>query len=291
MKKNIKIILYLILILTSNNLASRIIGGPFENLTIWRHWVVKNGSATEKISFYNSDSIDVKLSAKLVVLKDDYRKNDSTVAILWDSILVKNKALETHDFPSINLEDLSRVYLSITKETQKDTTVQEYPLENYFPIGEISENGNYIPFGWANSIHLIFKVGSLIYESNKDYLIDLYIKCTPKNEVDYSVKKIHLITHEQAQKFLFSNEMYSKFLEKTPIVLELDESNKANLLLGLSDFGNTIDLIDNRFENYSKVRFRIDLPEMNEPKVIGAPFFIQRGEGSMSFHQLNFLVR
>ena len=85
--------------------------------------------------------------------------------------------------------------------------------------------------------------------------------------------------------------MYSKFLEKTPIVLELDESNKANLLLGLSDFGNTIDLNDSKYENYSKVRFRIDLPEVKEPKVIGSPFFIQRGEGSMSFHQLNFLVR
>ena len=291
MKKYIKTILYLIFILTSNNLASRIIGGSFENLTIWRHWVVKNGIATEKISFYNSDSIDVKLSAKLVVLKNDYQKNDSTVVILWDSILVKNKTLETHDFPTVKLEDLSRVYLSITKETHKDTTVQEYPLENYFPIGEISENGNYIPFGWANSVHLIFKVGSLIYESNKDYLIDLYIKCTPKYEEDYSIKKIHLITHEQAQKFLFSQQMYSKFLEKTPIVLELDESSKDNLLLGLSDFGNTIDLIDNKYENYSKVRFKIHLPKVNEPKVIGAPFFIQRGEGFMGFRQLNILVR
>ncbi|MCB9247495.1 MAG: hypothetical protein H6613_02630 [Ignavibacteriales bacterium] len=290
MKTNIKNIILLLLLLSCSINASRVVGGPLKNLTIWRHWSVENGIATEKISFYNSDSIEVKLSAKLFFMKNDYQKDDSTVVNLWNSIFVKNQSLKTLDFPSTTLKDSSRVYLSITKETRKDTIVREFLLENYFPIKEITEDGNYIPFGWANSVHLIFRIDSLTYESNKEYLIDLFVKCPQNYDEEISKKIIHLITHEKAQKFLGSKRKFSKFLDRTPIELKIDDSSKENLLLGASDFGDIIDLIGEKYNNYSKVHLKITLPNLGETKVIGAAFMIQKSEGNISFNQLNLVV-
>jgi hypothetical protein len=291
MKTNIKIIICLTIILSSNILASRVVGGSFKNVSIWRHWTVTNGIAKKKISFYNSDSIEVILSAKLVFLKNDYQKDDSTLVNLWDSLFVKSKILNTIDFPSIPLENSSRVYLSITKETRKDTIRREFLLENYFPTKEITEDGNYLPFGVANSVHLIFKIDSLTYESNREYSLDLYVNCPQYYGENISKKVIHFITHEKAKIFLGSKRRFSKFLDKTPIELEIEESNKASLLLGVSEFGNTIDLIGEKYNNYSKVNLKIIFPNLSETKVIGAAFMIQKSEGNMSFNQLKFLVQ
>ncbi|MFZ1291453.1 MAG: hypothetical protein WAR79_15265 [Melioribacteraceae bacterium] len=291
MKTNIKIIFYLTLILSSNILGSRVVGGPFRNLTIWRYWTVQNGIAKEKISFYNSDSIDVKLSAKLVYLKNDYQKDDSTIVNLWDSICVNSQSLKTLDFPLTTLADSSRIYLSITRKTKIDTTRREYPLENYFPLDEKFEDGNYISFGRINSVHLIFKIDSLILESNKEYLIELYIKSETNLQEKNNSQKIHFITHEKAQKFLKTESRYLKYLDQTPIVLETKESNVRELILGTSDFGNTIELLNDNYKKYSKIYLKIQIPEISDNKVIGAAFIIEMSEGNTSFNQLNFLVQ
>ena len=291
MKTNIKIIFYLILILSSNIFGSRVVGGPFKNLTIWRYWTVQNGIAKEKISFYNNDSIVVKLSAKLVYFKNDYQKDDSTIVNLWDSICVKSQSLKTIDFPSTTLVDSSRIYLSITKETRKDTLVHEFLFENYFPVEEITEDGTYIPFGWINSVHLIFKIDSITLKSNKEYFVDLYFKCSQNNNEINSEKIIHFITHEKAQKFLGSTNRFSKYLEKTPIELKIADSSKEKLIFGYSDFGESIYLLGEKYNNYSKLHLRIRLPDVSETKVIGAAFMIQKNEGNMNFNQLNILVQ